>query len=99
MRWRNNIHRIERIRRVYQPGHTAPNEVVRAFWICCKRPREQAERTGNNLSAWVSDPFYSLDAYRSADFAFVCKIGFFTFAAEIIRCRGPPQHLSLHETR
>ena len=35
MRWKNNIHRIERIRRVYQPGHTAPNEVVRAFWICC----------------------------------------------------------------
>ena len=28
MRWKNNIHRIERIRRVYQPGHTAPNEVV-----------------------------------------------------------------------
>lgn len=32
MRWKNNIHRIERIRRVYQPGHTAP---IYALWTRC----------------------------------------------------------------
>lgn len=30
MRWRNNIHRIERIRRVYQPGHTAYSSSLNA---------------------------------------------------------------------
>ena len=90
MRWRNKIHRIERIRRICKPGHTAPNERVRALWICCKQSREQVAGTENNLSTWVSEPIYSLDAYKTADFVFVYKIGFFAFTIAIIRCRGPP---------
>lgn len=89
MRW-NIFHRIGRIRRVYQPRHTAFYRERISARLPIQRFEEQMDKAEKPPPALASSFLRSLNARGVAESPCQHGIGYFCFCGELPRCRSPP---------
>lgn len=94
-----DIRRIERVRRLCAPGHTAfKRQGFGRIRLPCSRQRETATRGDKPPPASPCNPCEPLDVSKAADLQ--CKVGCFCiFSLPVIRCRGPPLFLNSKKFR